>query len=111
MFKLSSRSLGKLEGVNPVLVDTVKRAIELSKQFIETLEHADEEMGLFYDSSCIDPVSINYRLGHDEDRQKSNYMRKNENGHVTNKKCHLMLEKPQYMVNQQTFDFIPCDES
>ena len=31
MFKLSSRSLGKLEGVNPVLVDTVKRAIELSK--------------------------------------------------------------------------------
>ena len=31
MFKLSSRSLGKLEGVNTVLVDTVKRAIELSK--------------------------------------------------------------------------------
>jgi len=29
-FKLSSRSLGKLEGVNPVLVDTVKRAIEVS---------------------------------------------------------------------------------
>ena len=31
MYKLSSRSLGKLEGVNPVLVDTVKRAIELTK--------------------------------------------------------------------------------
>lgn len=31
MFKLSSRSLGKLEGVNPVLVDTVKRAIEITK--------------------------------------------------------------------------------
>ena len=31
MFKLSNRSLEKLEGVNPVLVDTVKRAIELSK--------------------------------------------------------------------------------
>ena len=31
MFKLSSRSLGKLEGVNPLLVETVKRAIELSK--------------------------------------------------------------------------------
>jgi len=31
MFKLSSRSLEKLEGVNPVLVDTVKRAIQLSK--------------------------------------------------------------------------------
>ena len=31
MFKLSNRSLEKLEGVNPVLVNTVKRAIELSK--------------------------------------------------------------------------------
>ena len=29
-FKLSGRSLGKLEGVHPVLVDTVKRAIEVS---------------------------------------------------------------------------------
>ena len=31
MFKLSNRSLEKLEGVNPLLVDTVKRAIQLSK--------------------------------------------------------------------------------
>jgi len=30
MFKLSNRSLEKLEGVNPLLVDTVKRAIEVS---------------------------------------------------------------------------------
>ena len=30
-FKLSGRSLNKLEGVHPVLVDTVKRAIQVSK--------------------------------------------------------------------------------
>ena len=30
-FKLSGRSLNKLEGVHPVLVDTVKRAIKVSK--------------------------------------------------------------------------------
>ena len=30
-FKLSSRSLGKLEGVHPDMVNTVKRAIELTK--------------------------------------------------------------------------------
>ena len=30
-FKLSGRSLNKLEGVHPTMVDTVKRAIELSK--------------------------------------------------------------------------------
>ena len=29
-FKLSKRSLGKLEGVHPILVETVKKAIEIS---------------------------------------------------------------------------------
>ena len=32
---------------------------------------------------------FNYRLGHDEDRQKSNYLHKNENGHVSNKKTKI----------------------
>jgi hypothetical protein len=32
---------------------------------------------------------VNYRLGHDEDRQKSNYLNKTESGHVTNKKTRL----------------------
>tara|TARA_R110002012_G_scaffold190989_3_gene358686 strand:+ start:4630 stop:4884 length:255 start_codon:yes stop_codon:yes gene_type:complete len=32
---------------------------------------------------------LNYRLGHDEDRQKSNYLKKTENGHVTNKKIRI----------------------
>ena len=34
---------------------------------------------------------INYRLGYDEDRQKSNYLNKNENGHVTNKKIKMSI--------------------
>ena len=34
---------------------------------------------------------LNYRLGHDEDRQKSNYLNKTESGHVTNKKIRLTL--------------------
>lgn len=29
--------------------------------------------------------SVNYRLGHDEDRQRSNYLQKTPSGHVT---CH-----------------------
>lgn len=36
--------------------------------------------------------SVNYRVGNDEDRQKSNYLVKNENGHVNNKKCRLVLD-------------------
>jgi hypothetical protein len=41
---------------------------------------------------------INYRLGHDEDRQKSNYFMKNENGHVNNKKSKIVV--PEVAVEQ-----------
>lgn len=34
---------------------------------------------------------VNYRLGHDDDRQKSNYLMKNENGHVSNKKISIVF--------------------
>lgn len=33
--------------------------------------------------------TVNYRVGHDEDLQKSNYLDKNENGHVSNKKTKI----------------------
>ena len=38
-----------------------------------------------------DLSTINYRLGHDDDRQKSNYLDKNENGHVRNKKTRISI--------------------
>ena len=41
---------------------------------------------------------INYRLGHDEDRQRSNYLVKTPSGHVTNKKCKIQLEAPNEQV-------------
>ena len=34
---------------------------------------------------------VNYRLGYDEDRQRSNYLIKNENGHVSNKKSKRVM--------------------
>jgi len=37
--------------------------------------------------------TINYRLGHDDDRQKSNYLDKNENGHVSNKKSKILVKR------------------
>lgn len=42
---------------------------------------------------------INYRLGHDEDRQKSNYFMKNENGHVNNKKSKIVV--PGVLTSEQ----------
>ena len=37
----------------------------------------------------LDIEKINVRLGHDDDRQKSNYLKMNENGHVSNKKISI----------------------
>ena len=54
----------------------------------------------FADIDCKDKIlrlsnntveQINYRLGHDEDRQKSNHLDKNENGHVSNKKSRINI--------------------
>jgi hypothetical protein len=36
---------------------------------------------------------INYRLGNDDDRQKSNYLIKTESGHVANKKTRVPLKE------------------
>jgi len=60
---------------------TEEEAVNATKQIIDLLQK--EKMLTF----GVDQV--NYRLGHDEDRQKSNYLLKNENGHVSNKKCHI----------------------
>jgi hypothetical protein len=38
---------------------------------------------------------INYRLGHDDDRQKSNYFITNATGHVNNKKSKIVLIKEE----------------
>jgi hypothetical protein len=43
----------------------------------------------------LDIDQINYRLGHDDDRQKSNYFMKDENGHVNNKKSKIVLDKTE----------------
>ena len=58
-------------------------------QFIaqDWMRYAHERLGGVGDET----VTINYRLGHDEDRQKSNYFLVNENGHVNNKKSSFSL--------------------
>lgn len=48
----------------------------------ESIQHLNEK---------YDVEQLNYRLGHDEDRQKSNYLDKNENGHVSNRKTKIEI--------------------
>tara|TARA_R110002051_G_scaffold71886_4_gene130021 strand:- start:1145 stop:1459 length:315 start_codon:yes stop_codon:yes gene_type:complete len=80
------------------------KAIEDAKFFIETLttaERVDTDPATYRPARLLhgflqrrlartgSNFQMNYRLGHDEDRQKSNYLMKNEEGHVNNKKCRL----------------------
>ncbi len=62
-----------------------EQAINKSKLLIQEFmssHHSD----LNFLNEKYDIEQLNYRLGHDNDRQKSNYLDKNENGHVSNKK-------------------------
>lgn len=61
-------------------------AIEKAKKVLQLLENKE-----LMDSLRIGQV--NYRLGHDEDRQKSNYFIKTAAGHVNNKKCRILFSE------------------
>ena len=46
-----------------------------------------------------DIENVNYRLGNDYDRQKSNYFTKNANGHVNNKKSKIVIKTTENSVD------------
>jgi len=72
------------------LGDDESSAIVKSKLLIqEFLNSHRSELGFLNEKYDIEQV--NYRLGHDDDRQKSNYLDKNENDHVSNKKTRVSL--------------------
>lgn len=64
-----------------------EQAAEMARNIIATLD--PQKLGVY----CI-----NYRLGHDDDRQKSNYLDKNEKGHVSNKKSKILLTKDSPVI-------------
>ena len=49
----------------------------------------------------LDISEVNYRLGHDMDKQKSNYFKKNANGHVDNKKSKIVIIPPPNVDSEQ----------
>ena len=62
-----------------------EEAIQIASQMASTIStHVRNRAKI---DSCVE--GMNYRLGHDDDRQKSNYLMKNEEGHVNNKKIRL----------------------
>ena len=66
-------------------------AIEAAEKIMDDIEH-QTDFGSWYSEFGIElmkNIKLQYRLGHDEDRQKSNYLIKTEEGHVTKKKCKI----------------------
>jgi len=69
-----------------------EEAIAAAKQLMEWhFVDVDAKEKIQRLSVGVDLSTINYRLGHDEDRQKSNYLDINENGHASNKKIRIDL--------------------
>lgn len=73
---------------------TEEEAIKKSKMILDLfVEHTDA-------LRTSEIFTINYRLGHDEDRQTSNYFIKTDSGHVSNKKCRITIDSINGQVVQ-----------
>lgn len=81
------------------------QAIAFTKEFVSSCFTSERGRELLRKYGLS---QVNYRLGHDADRQKSNYIMRNENGHVNNKKCSITLNDAD--PNQQEFDFVASHE-
>jgi hypothetical protein len=65
-----------------------EEAIQKTQKLMDWLFLSESSVS---DMKSFDVSQVNYRLGHDDDRQRSNYLMKNENGHVNNKKCKVIF--------------------
>ena len=61
------------------------------KDAIDVVKRIESKFHILLEEEKDRKFKVSYRLGHDEDRQKSNYLDKNENGHVSNKKTTLWI--------------------
>jgi hypothetical protein len=73
---------------------TEEDALMASQQILGILADVDTDAILL---NAIGVEEINYRLGHDEDRQKSNYFQKDSNVHVNNKKSKIVVPKMEQL--------------
>ena len=75
----------------PLMSSCQEEAVVAAKAIMERLASPEA-------LECVKAHSgtqVNYRLGDDTDRQKSNYLVLTPSGHVTNQKCKILLtEEP-----------------
>lgn len=71
-----------------------EEALVASQQILGIVADVDTDAMIL---NAIGVEEINYRLGHDDDRQKSNYFMKDANGHVNNKKSKIVVPKMEQL--------------
>lgn len=69
------------------------RSESVRKCFIENLDSSIKPATIDTSLEMSNIMSIGYRLGDDDDRQKSNYFVKDAQDHVSNKKCCVMFNE------------------
>ena len=92
MFKLSSRSLEKLEGVNPLLVDTVKEAIKLSSV----------DFGVIYGVRSLAEQEKLYKAGRSQTMKSKHLIQDDKTSHAVD----LMA----YDGNNPSWDIVMYDD-
>lgn len=81
--------------------------IPMSGNESEATEVSRRIMQCFHDPVLLEYLrsvgvpSVNYRLGHDDDRQKSNYFMKTTRGHVANKKNRIITVNEQDLQSSE----------
>ena len=73
----------------PIEVMTNEQAVDIAKQIVNICveSNKDKLIGLSLEQ-------VNYRLGHDEDRQPRNYLILDAAGHAATKKSRIYLKNP-----------------
>ena len=80
--------------------------IQIPGSEADALKAADDILRFAFDNmqsrkllEMLNIETVNYRLGHDHDPQKSNYFTKNENGHVNNKKSRIIIKTSETSID------------
>jgi hypothetical protein len=74
----------------PLSAATTEEAVRIGQHIMDAMILSENNKMSF---RVVGVEQLNYRLGHDEDRQKSNYFILDDKGHCSNKKCKVNLKE------------------
>jgi hypothetical protein len=75
----------------PLGTDEAKAIYKANLLMQELIKEHPQHSNLAHINEKYQIEQVNYRLGNDEDRQKSNYFDMDENGHCSNKKTKISI--------------------